>query len=70
MTTAYIRFRRRFICYSGELRWTDWGVLEEMRYLKPGTDPEARLNYWRELNDYAVKARGEGARWQLELVQP
>ena len=59
-------------CYNGahaasELRWTAWGVLEEMKYLKPGTDPQARLKFWRELNDYAISQRGESARCEFEL---
>ena len=55
-------------CYNGahfssELRWTDWSVLEY-------TTPEKatrRLEFWRELNDYAVSHRGEGARRELRI---
>jgi len=59
-------------CYfNSELRWTEWGVFEIMRFLKPGTDPEDRLKFWRELNDYAVSQRGESARseFKVEAVQ-
>lgn len=61
-------------CYNGahfssELQWTAWTVLESMRYLKPGADPQARLKFWRELNDDAVRARGEGARCEFKVDQ-
>lgn len=59
-------------CYNGchfksELVWTPWVVLESMCYLKSGADPEARLKFWRELNDYAVSQRGEGARCEFKI---
>lgn len=82
MTNLAIRYRRRVLvntdplrrCYYGayaksELQWTAWAVLESMRFLKPGTDPEARLKFWRELNDYAVSSRGEEARCEFEIVE-
>jgi hypothetical protein len=61
-------------CYNGahartEIVWTAWSALESMRFLKPGTDPEARLKFWRELNDYAVSARGEEARAEYRIAQ-
>lgn len=55
-------------CYDGvhaksELRWTEWGVLEFTNSNKV----DARLKFWRELNDYAVSARGESARREFKL---
>jgi hypothetical protein len=59
-------------CYSGayfdaEYVWGPWEILESMRFLKPGTDPEDRLKFWRELNDYAVSQRGERARSEFKV---
>lgn len=50
-------------CYNGcnfseEERWTRWEVLEDMRFLKPGSDPAARMKFWRELNDYSISVGG------------
>lgn len=45
--------------YSSDLIWSSWGVLE---YEVPEDRLEDRLKFWRELNDYAVSQRGEGAR--------
>lgn len=49
-------------CYDGcwhpddwFVEWTAWVVLES-------DAPESRLEFWRDLNDYAVKERGESAR--------
>lgn len=58
-------------CYNGchfssELRWTAWGVLEVNRL---GSKVEGRLKFWRELNDYAISQRGEGARSEFEAVE-
>jgi hypothetical protein len=42
--------------FSSEQRWTAWAALES------GLDKataERRMNYWRSLNDYAVKERGK-----------
>lgn len=55
--------------FSSELQWTAWAVLESMRYLKPGADPVERLGFWRELNDFAVSQRGEGARCEFKVEQ-
>lgn len=51
-------------CYNGcyaksELRWTEWEVLESE---VPASKIEGRLAFWKDLNDYAVSQRGEGAR--------
>jgi len=79
MSTAIVYRKRTLVntdpqrrCYNGcyfsaELRWTPWEVLESMCFLKPGTDPEGRLKFWRELNDYAVSQRGESARCEFKL---
>lgn len=58
-------------CYNGcnfseALVWTDWGVLESN---VPDDKVEDRLKFWRELNDYAVSQRGEGARSEYKAVQ-
>lgn len=80
--TAAIVYRQRILvntdpqrrCYNGchkssELQWTDWETLESLCYLKPGTDLEDRLKFWRELNDYAVSQRGESARCEFKIVE-
>lgn len=51
-------------CYYGvharsEWRWTAWETLE---FGVPEDKVVERLTFWRELNDYAVSQRGEGAR--------
>jgi hypothetical protein len=58
-------------CYDGcnfseELQWTGWtvidfGISEEW--------VEGRLTFWRELNDYAISQRGEGARSEYRAVE-
>jgi hypothetical protein len=75
MSRQVLSMRRRTLvntdpqrrCYNGchfssELVWSAWEVLER---------PEAgraadRLEFWRGLNDYAVKERGEGARCEFK----
>ena len=44
--------------YSSEIVWTNWSVLE---YEVPEDKIERRLEFWRELNDYAISQRGKGA---------
>ena len=44
--------------YSSELRWTEWVAFESGI---PDAQIEERLVFWRELNAYAVAARGQGA---------
>lgn len=54
-------------CYfSSELQWTDWGFLEVNL---PENEVEERLKFWRELNDYAVEARGQGAKSEFRAVE-
>lgn len=60
--------RRR--CYNGchynsEWQWADWDTLEHQISEDTGTD---RIKFWRELNDYAISERGEGARRELRIV--
>jgi len=43
--------------YSTEFRWSEWEVLEY-----DVKDVATRLEFWRDLNDYAVSFRGKGAR--------
>lgn len=77
MRQIVIRTRRRIEvntdpqrrCYNGchfssELRWTAWEVLDRVAPEKA----EARLKFWRELNDYAVSQRGESARCEFEAM--
>jgi hypothetical protein len=58
-------------CYNGchfssELQWSRWDWLE----LEVPTDKvEERLKFWRELSDYAVSQRGEGARSEYRAVE-
>ena len=57
-------------CYNGchaksELRWTGWQVLE---YSVPEAKVDGSLTFWRELNDFAVSQRGEGARAEFTAV--
>lgn len=55
-------------CYNGchfssELRWTAW---ESLDYFD-AKHAEARLKFWRELNDYAVSQRGESAKCEFKV---
>ena len=57
-------------CYNGchfssELIDTPWETLESHI---PAAKAQAKMQFWRELNDYAVSQRGEGARKWFELV--
>jgi hypothetical protein len=72
-----IEFRKRILvntdpqrrCYDGchyssELVWTQWENIESG---VSDDSAEERLTFWRELNDYAVEARGESARAEYRL---
>lgn len=50
--------------YKSEMQWTAWSELEVGIRAERA---EARLTFWRELNDYAVKERGEDARREFRL---
>lgn len=46
--------------FSSEFIWTEWEVLE--------SDVSAeRIEFWQDLNAYAVRERGEGAKQEFEL---
>ena len=77
MTLQIIRTRRRIEvntdpqrrCYDGchfssKLRWTNWENLDTIR----ADQVEAKLKFWRDLNDYAISQRGESARCEFETV--
>ena len=58
-------------CYNGcharsEVVWTEWGAVD---FSIPEERVEARLKFWRELNDYAISQRGEGARSEYQAVK-
>lgn len=59
-------------CYNGchfesKIVWTDWETLE---LDTPPEKVEARLKFWRELNDYAVSQRGKvGTLSEFKVVQ-
>jgi len=55
-------------CYDGcfhpddwYFQWTEWTDLET-------TDNPDRIKFWKDLNDYAVSARGESARAEFRIV--
>lgn len=55
-------------CYYGvhaksEWQWSAWEVLE----YTTRENEEARLKFWRELNDYAVSARGKSAKSEFKV---
>lgn len=57
-------------CYNGcharsELQWNEWEDLEYTTEDKV----DARLEFWRDLNDYAVSARGESARREFRVYE-
>lgn len=57
-------------CYNGcfySYRY-DWGGWEILEFIKP-EDQERRLQFWRELNDYAVSARGESAKSEFKVEE-
>jgi hypothetical protein len=58
-------------CYNGcnfseELQWTSWDCLE---WDIPEETLEKRLTFWRELNDYAVSQRGQGAKGEFRSTE-
>lgn len=55
-------------CYEGqhaksEWRWSAWAHLETVDEDRA----EQRLEFWRDLNAYAVQERGHGARREFEI---
>ena len=58
-------------CYNGchaksELIWSPWTWLE---FEIDPTKADRRLQFWRELNDYAISQRGESARNEFRAIQ-
>ena len=51
------------VFYSYKYVWGPWEVLEFVNK----DESERRLEFWRELNDYAVSQRGKGARSEFKL---
>jgi hypothetical protein len=79
MNTFTIRRRRQIEvntdpqrrCYNGchaksEMQWTAW---DDLNINVPVDRVDNKLKFWRELNDYAVSQRGEGARCEFEAVK-
>lgn len=57
-------------CYNGchfssEWVWTSWDFLQVDI---PEEKVEERLAWWRDLNDYAVRERGKGAKREFRAV--
>lgn len=52
--------------FSGEYQWTKWDWLELNVHPDQAED---RLKFWRDLSDYAVSQRGEGAASEYRLVE-
>jgi hypothetical protein len=57
-------------CYNGchaksEMLWTQWATLQ---FDVSEEVIEERLQWWRELNDYAISQRGESARKEFRVV--
>jgi hypothetical protein len=77
MTETYTIYIRRTIeantdpqrrCYNGchaksELRWTNW---ESLTSNVRAEDVTRQLEFWRELNDYAVSQRGVSAKCEFK----
>lgn len=63
------RFRRpicdKYGYPTSQWYWSEW---EWLCFVEAGKIGEA-LRYWRDLNDYAVSARGEGARRDFSVVE-
>lgn len=58
-------------CYNGcfegwEYQETEWKVME---YDVPTDKTESRLEFWRDLNDYAVSQRGDSAKKEFRIVE-
>lgn len=58
-------------CYNGchfssEWVWTKWSDLEMVR---PETNEEERLEFWRGLSAYAEKERGKSGKSEYQIVE-
>jgi hypothetical protein len=58
-------------CYNGAFEGWEYqdGPWEMLEYDVPADRKEARLEFWKDLNDYAVSQRGEGARREFKFVE-
>lgn len=58
-------------CYNGcnfseELVWGKW---EDLVFITDGKKPIETVEWWKELNDYAVSQRGESARAEFRIKE-
>lgn len=51
--------------YSSEQVWSEWGVIE---YEVPIHKVNRRMEFWQEINGYAVSQRGDSARKEFRTV--
>lgn len=49
--------------FSSELVWMPWEILESE---VPEEKIEGKLKFWRDLNEYAVQARGDSAKSEFK----
>lgn len=58
-------------CYNGAFAKFHyyWGPWEVFEYDVPTGKHQSRLDFWRDLNDYAVSQRGRGARKEFRIVK-
>lgn len=56
-------------CYNGAFFDAEyvWGELEVLEYDIPKDKVQSRLDFWVDLNNYAVSQRGESARSQFKI---
>ena len=52
--------------YSEKLVWGPW---EELCFVEEGADPQETINWWKELNDIAVRARGKEAEREFRIKE-
>lgn len=52
--------------YSSELRPTPW---EDLELKIPSSEIKRRLEFWKELNDYAVSQRGKWAKREFKVIK-
>lgn len=51
--------------FSGEYQWSDWELLE---HNVPENAIDQRVQFWTELNDYAISQRGKSAKREFKKV--
>ena len=58
-------------CYNGAYgaHHFEWGASEVLDRLPDAETAARKLQFWRELNDYAVSQRGESARKEFKIVE-